>query len=269
MPGSPSKTPKRIAYDSPSGLRLHMLDPHAEQKTFAKPSGGSHARRSSSPCEDPDRAGLGARLRRGRRAGAALAARAVAPAGRDERLGHLEPHAAAVAAAGERQVGHHWNLETTRRAGRRGSTRRAARPDARPARAPRTPQRRRHLEQAAGVRAHVEVRLGREHLRRLAVAERRAPPPAARGCRCPALPQQSSCSAGSTSSRPGIERSSARGSSRTRWAWPRWHDSWKATRSSSGCSSGALPAVERLGDVDHRQLELARPSGASRSRRRS
>ena len=47
--GPQSKTPKRIAYDSPSGLRLHMLEPHAEQKNFEKPSGGSHARRSSSP----------------------------------------------------------------------------------------------------------------------------------------------------------------------------------------------------------------------------
>ena len=49
MPGSESKTPKRIANKVPSGLRLHMLEPHALQKTLANPSGGSHACSSSSP----------------------------------------------------------------------------------------------------------------------------------------------------------------------------------------------------------------------------
>ena len=53
----------------------------------------------------------------------------------------------------------------------------------------------------------------------------------------PAEPQQIACSAGSTRSRPGIESSSSRGSTRIPCAWARWHESWKATRSSSGCRS--------------------------------
>src|SRR5262249_45316639 len=38
-------------------------------------------------------------------------------------------------------------------------------------RTPRAPQRSRHLDQAARVRAHVEAGVGREHLRRLAIAQ--------------------------------------------------------------------------------------------------
>src|SRR5207253_3133292 len=57
---------------------------------------GQHAKRSG---RDP-------RLRRGGRARAPLAARAVAVAGRDERLGHLEADASAQAATGQRQLGH-------------------------------------------------------------------------------------------------------------------------------------------------------------------
>ena len=53
----------------------------------------------------------------------------------------------------------------------------------------------------------------------------------------PAEPQQIACSAGSARSRPGIESSSSRGSTRIPCAWARWHESWKATRSSSGCRS--------------------------------
>src|SRR5919201_1150101 len=56
--------------------------------------------------EDAERTGSDASRRRGGGAGAALAARAVAVARGDERLADLEPHAAAEAAAGERQVWH-------------------------------------------------------------------------------------------------------------------------------------------------------------------
>src|SRR5947208_1131189 len=53
------------------------------------------------PGEDPQRPRDDARLRGGRRPRPPLAARAVAVAGRDERLGHLEPNGAAEAPAGE------------------------------------------------------------------------------------------------------------------------------------------------------------------------
>ena len=73
----------------------------------------------------------------------------------------------------------------------------------------------------------------------------------------PALPQQSSCSAGSTSSTPGIERSSARGSRADPLGVRRGGRSPGRRRAAAAeCSSGALPARERLGDVDHRQVEL-------------
>ena len=50
IPGSPSNAPNRMLITSgSSGWRLQSAEPHAEQKTFAKPSGGSYARTSSSP----------------------------------------------------------------------------------------------------------------------------------------------------------------------------------------------------------------------------
>src|SRR3954449_2578599 len=64
----------------------------------------------------------------------------------------------------------------------------------------------------------------------------------------PALPQQSSCSATSTSSRPGIERSTARGCAVTPCACFRWHESWNATRSGSGSPSGP-PACARSSET--------------------
>src|SRR5215213_446226 len=56
--------------------------------------------------DDPERAFGGMGARRDRRAGATLAALAVAIARLDEGCGHLEPDGAAVAAAGEWEVGH-------------------------------------------------------------------------------------------------------------------------------------------------------------------
>ena len=89
----------------------------------------------------------------------------------------------------------------------------------------RAAQRRRHLEQAARVRARVDVRLGREHVRRLAVAER------PRRVGLDEVVDAGAAAAHLLLGRldelePGIERSIARGSARTRWAWPRWHASW-------------------------------------------
>ena len=55
-------------------------EPHAEQNTLAKPSGGSHAREQLLARDDPERARRETRLDRGGRAGAPLAAGAVAPA---------------------------------------------------------------------------------------------------------------------------------------------------------------------------------------------
>src|SRR5437763_15772851 len=55
---------------------------------------------------DAERAGCGVGVRRCRRAAAMLAAPAMAVAGSDERLAHLEPDRAAVAATRERQVSH-------------------------------------------------------------------------------------------------------------------------------------------------------------------
>src|SRR4051794_24220618 len=56
--------------------------------------------------DDPERARGGMRTRRRRGTAAPLAAAAVAVARRDERLGDLEPDSPAVAAPGERQIGH-------------------------------------------------------------------------------------------------------------------------------------------------------------------
>ena len=67
---------------------------------------------------------------------------------------------------------------------------------------------------------------GGGEVRGLALARARRRPRAARGCRCPAEPQQISHSAGSTSSRPGIARSSSRGCARTPCACARWQASW-------------------------------------------
>ena len=53
----------------------------------------------------------------------------------------------------------------------------------------------------------------------------------------PAEPQQRSCSAGSTTRRPGIRSSSGRHAAGRRCACRRWQESWYATVSSSGCSS--------------------------------
>src|SRR2546421_10632667 len=58
------------------------------------------------PVEDHKRSGDDSPLRRGGRARAALAARAVAIRRLDEGLGHLVAHGAAEAAAGEREIGH-------------------------------------------------------------------------------------------------------------------------------------------------------------------
>ena len=102
------------------------------------------------------------------------------------------------------------------------------------------PQRRGDLEQAAGVRAHVDVGLGREHVRRLPLAERPRrvgldevvdPGAAAADLLLGRLEQLDA----------GIERSSSRGSERIRWACARWHESWNATRSGSGWRSAARP----------------------------
>ena len=99
-PGSESKTPKRTENVSPSGLRLHMLEPHAEQKTFAKPSGGSQARRSSSPWRIRSEPGRDAALDRARACRSGAGSGCSGTSSRStERLGHLEAHAAAVAAA--------------------------------------------------------------------------------------------------------------------------------------------------------------------------
>src|SRR5262245_37998896 len=53
----------------------------------------------------------------------------------------------------------------------------------------------------------------------------------------------------STSSSPGIARSSARGSARTFWPWPRWHGSWYVTRIRSGPERAARQHLGHVGDL--------------------
>jgi hypothetical protein len=57
-------------------------------------------------CNDPERTECGVGVRRRCRSAATLAALAVAVAGDDERLGHLESDGPAAAATCERQMGH-------------------------------------------------------------------------------------------------------------------------------------------------------------------
>ena len=106
----------------------------------------------------------------------------------------------------------------------------------------RAPQRRRDLHEAARVAARVGVRLGREH--RSALRSPSSPPrPAGRCCRCRRCRSRCPARAGSSSSRPGIAREHRRAA---RSAMPcaclRWHESWNATRSGSGCRSARAGA---------------------------
>ena len=65
----------------------------------------------------------------------------------------------------------------------------------------------------------------------------------------PALPQQMSCSPGSSTVRPGIARSASRGSRSIRCACFRWQESWNATRSSSGLRAARAGATARSSET--------------------
>ena len=99
-------------------------------------------------------------------------------------------------------------------------------------------QRRRHLEQAARVRARVDLRLGGEHVRGLAVAERRAPRRAGRGCRsrrcrstAPARPARRARAPGSSAASRAARRARA---ARGRGGTPPGRRRAAAARASSG-----------------------------------
>ena len=95
-------------------------------------------------------------------------------------------------------------------------------------------QGRRDLKHAARIGADVHVRFAGQHERRLAIAER------ARRLRLDQVVDSGAAAAELLLRR--LEELEARdraqelpaARSRTRWAWPRWHDSWKATRRASG-----------------------------------
>ena len=82
----------------------------------------------------------------------------------------------------------------------------------------------------------------------------------------PALPQQIACSAGSTSSRPGIGEHRAR-RVRTPWACRRWQESWKATRAGAaaarprGSSSASNSDTSRTRTGRSRVLQVRAAAG--------
>ena len=96
----------------------------------------------------------------------------------------------------------------------------------------------------------------------------RAPPAAARGCRCPRCRSRDPARPARGSSRPGIARNAARGSSAMRCACFRWQESWKATVIGNGWRSRGVGASASSSETSTTRASRG-PSDAIRSPRRS
>ena len=121
---------------------------------------------------------------------------------------------------------------------------------------PGAPEGLRDLDEAARVRARVDVGAGREHVPCLAVAE------LAGGLRLDDVVDPGRAAAEillgrlDDASGRGFARARGRQAAGSRCAWRRWHESWYATDELERWSVREIGARERLGDVERREAAV-------------